>query len=229
MINSIINNFINELNNTLLKDHNKLTCRDIRNAYIYLTDNFKEYFGSKSNFSGFTELLLLKILEGWLISNETSLKVCAGGTLNGKRTYLDKYGNEKIKTQQSDIKIIDGNTIEYYFSVKAIKIPQKVKVDAGDLNSNIVTDYFRGTLNKDTEIPLALQDFNRIENVRHSEHDNFKAVTIFYNKPNNTNIDLLNKIKKDYSWYDFICLNDHEYENRLFIDVLTEKTSFNIK
>ena len=34
-----------------------------------------------------------------------------------------------------------GNKIEYYFSVKAIKIPQKVKVDAGDLNSSIVTDY----------------------------------------------------------------------------------------
>ncbi|WP_445490462.1 hypothetical protein [Niallia sp. 03133] len=223
MINSIINNFIYDLNTTLLKDHNKLTCKDIRNAYIYLTDNFKEYFGSKSNFSGFTELLLLKILEGWLLSNETCLKVTAGGTLNGKRTYIDKYGNERIKTQQSDIKLINGNNIEYYFSVKATKIPQKVKVDVGDLHSNIVTNYFQGILDKDTEIPLALQDFNRIENVRHSEHDNFKAVTIFFTRPNNTNIDLLNKIKKDYSWYNYICLNDTDYKDRVFIDVLNEK------
>ncbi|MEX6700183.1 hypothetical protein ABS315_11240 [Peribacillus frigoritolerans] len=225
MINSIINNFINDLNTTLLRDHNKLTCKDIRNTYIYLTDKFKEYFGSKSNLSGFTELLLLKILEGWLLSNETCLRVTAGGTLNGKRTYFDNYGNEKIKTQQSDFKLINGKTIEYYFSVKAIKIPQKVKVDGGDLNSNIVTNYFQGTLDKDTEIPLALQDFNRIENVRHSEHDNFKAVTIFFTRPNNSNIDLLNKIKKDYSWYDYICLNDSEYENKPFIAVLNERIS----
>lgn len=222
MINSIINNFINDLNSTLLRDHNKLTCNDIRKTYIYLTDNFKEYFGSKSNFSGFTELLLLKIIEGWLLSN-SYLKVSSGGTLNGKRTYFDKYGNEKIKTQQSDIKVLNGNTIEYYFSVKAIKIPQKVKVDVGDLNSNIVANYFQGSLDKDTEIPLALQDFNRIENVRHSEHDNFKAVTIFYSKPNGTNIDLLNKIKKDYSWYDYICLNDNNFADRIFINLLKEK------
>ncbi|PES67322.1 hypothetical protein CN507_13975 [Bacillus cereus] len=225
MINSIINKFIHDLNTTLLENHNKLTCKDIHNTFIYLTDNFKEYFGSKSNFSGFTELLLLKIFEGWLLSNDTCLEVSAGGTLNGKRTYFDKYGNEKIKTQQSDIKLMNGNNIEYYFSVKAIKIPQKVNVDAGDLNSNIVTNYFQGTLDKDTEIPLVLQDFNRIENVRHSEHDNFKAITIFYAKPNNTNIELLNKIKKDYSWYDYICLNASEYENKSFIDVLKEKTS----
>ncbi|PEL76183.1 hypothetical protein [Bacillus wiedmannii] len=223
MINLIINKFINDLNTKLLEDHNNLTCKDIRNAYIYLTDNFKEYFGSKSNFSGFTELLLLKILEGWILSNDTCLEVSAGGTLSGKRTYFDKYGNEKIKTQQSDIKLMKGNKIEYYFSVKAIKIPQKVKVDAGDLNSSIVTDYFKNSLDKETEIPLVLQDFNRIENVRHSEHENFKAVTIFFSKPNDINIDLLNKIKKKYSWYDYICLNDINYEKRVFIDVLNEK------
>ncbi|MCI3146186.1 hypothetical protein C5137_07575 [Bacillus cereus] len=223
MINSIINNFINDLNTTLLRDHKKFTCKEIRNTYMYLTDNFKAYFGSKSNYSGFTELLLLKVLEGWLLSNDSCLEVSAGGTLSGKRTYFDKYGNEKIKTQQSDIKIMNGNIIEYYFSVKAIKIHQKVKVDAGDLNSNIVSNYFKGTLDKDTEILLTLQDFNRIENVRHGKHENFKAVTIFFSKPNNTNIDLLNKIKKDYSWYDYICLNDSEYENKLFIDVLTER------
>lgn len=118
---------------------------------------------------------------------------------------------------------MNGNSIEYYFLVKAIKIPQLVKVDAGDLNSDIVSGYFKGTLNKDTKIPLALQDFNRIENVRHSEHDNFEAITVFYSKPNNTNIELLNKIKKDYSSYDYICLNDSEYESRPFIDVLREK------
>ena len=183
MINLIINKFINDLNTKLLEDHNNLTCKDIRNAYIYLTDNFKEYFGSKSNFSGFTELLLLKILEGWILSHDTCLEVSAGGTLSGKRTYFDKYGNEKIKTQQSDIKLMKGNKIEYYFSVKAIKIPQKVKVDAGDLNSSIVTDYSKNSLDKETEIPLVLQDFNRIENVRHSEHENFKAVTIFFQNP----------------------------------------------
>ncbi|HDR4695879.1 hypothetical protein ABR775_11440 [Bacillus cereus] len=225
MINSIINKFINDLNTTLLEDHNKLTCKDIRNTYMYLTDNFKAYFGSKSNYSGFTELLLLKILEGWLLSNDSCLEVSAGGTLSGKRTYFDKYGNEKIKTQQSDIKLMSGNIIEYYFSVKAIKINQLVKVDAGDLNSDIVSGYFKGTLNKDTEIPLALQDFNRIENVRHANHINFKAVTIFFTRPNNSNIDLLNKIKKDYSWYDYICLNDSEYENTPFIDVLNERLS----
>jgi len=70
MISSIIKKFIDDLNTTLLKDHNKLTCKDIRNTYIYLTDSFKEYFGSKSNFSGFTGLLLIKILEGWLLSND---------------------------------------------------------------------------------------------------------------------------------------------------------------
>ncbi|WP_144466974.1 hypothetical protein [Bacillus toyonensis] len=153
MINSIINNFINDLNTTLLRDHKKFICKDIRNTYMYLTDNFKAYFGSKSNYSGFTELLLLKILEGWLLSNDSCLEVSAGGTLSGKRTYFDKYGNEKIKTQQSDIKLMNGKNIEYYFSVKAIKIPQKVKVDAGDLNSSIVTDYFKNSLDKETEIP----------------------------------------------------------------------------
>ena len=85
MINLIINKFINDLNTKLLEDHNNLTCKDIRNAYIYLTDNFKEYFGSKSNFSGFTELLLLKILEGWILSHDTCLEVSAGGTLSGKK------------------------------------------------------------------------------------------------------------------------------------------------
>lgn len=224
-MNLIINRFINDLNTNLLKDYNKLTCKEIRNAYIYLTDNFREYFGSRSNFSGFTELLVIKILEGWLRSDDSYLEVYAGGTLNGKRTYFDKHGNEKIKKQQSDIKLMNGNTIEYYFSIKAIKIPQKVKVDAGDLNSNIVTNYFQGTLNKDTEIPLVLQDFNRIENIRHSENDSFKAITIFYSRPNNTNLELLKKIKKDYYWYDYICLNDKEYENRPFIDVLSERIS----
>lgn len=225
MIDSIINRFINDLNTNLLKNYNKLTCKDIRNTYIYLTDNFKEYFGSRSNFSGFTELLVMKILEGWLKSGDSSLEVFAGGTLNGKRTYFDKYGNEKIKKQQSDIKLINGDTVEYYFSIKAINIPQKVKVDAGDLNSNIVTNYFRGTLNKDTEIPLVLQDFNRIENIRHSKNGSFKAITIFYSRPNNTNLELLKKIKKDYYWYNYICLNDNEYENRTLIDVLSERIS----
>lgn len=58
MINSIIINFINDLNTTLLRGYKKLSCKDIRNTYTYLTDKFKEYFGSKSNLSGFTELLL---------------------------------------------------------------------------------------------------------------------------------------------------------------------------
>lgn len=88
MINSIINNFINDLNNTLLRGYNKFTCKDIRNTYIYLTDNFKTYFGSKSNYSGFTELLLLKILERWLLSNDSCLEVSAGGTLSGKKNIL---------------------------------------------------------------------------------------------------------------------------------------------
>ncbi len=222
MINSIINTFIDDLNTTLLKDHNKFTCKEIRHAYIYLTDTFKEHFGSKSNFSGFSELLLFKILEGWLLTSDTGLKVSAGGTLNGKRTYYDKYGNTKVKSQQSDIKLMNGNIIEYYFSVKAVKIPQKVRVDAGDLNSNIVSNYFQGNLAKDTEIPLALQDFNRIENVRHNRHDKFKAITIFYSKPNVTNIKLLDKIKEDCSWYNYICLDDSEYEDTPFIEVLNE-------
>lgn len=223
MIKNSVDNFIYQLDKELITQFDKATCKDIRNSYVYLTDKFKEYFGNKSNFSGFTELLIHKILEGWLLSNDIHLKVTSGGTLNGKRTYFDKKGNVKNKTQQSDIKLMNGNIIKYYISIKAIKIPQMVNVDSGDLNSNIVTDYFNELLNKDTEIPLVLQDFNRIENVRHSEHENFKALTIFFSKPNDKNINLLNKIKNDYSWYDYICLNDIDYQNRVFIDVINGK------
>ncbi|MEG3529147.1 hypothetical protein V4483_15585 [Bacillus paranthracis] len=223
MINRVVDTFISELDISLLEQYNKATCENIRSNYIYLTDNFKKTFGSKSNFSGFTELLIFKVIEGWLKNDNLNLKVAAGGTLAGKRTYFDKKGNEKIKTQQSDIKIMDGDVIKSYISVKAITIPQKVKVDAGDMNSEIVTKYFEQPLNEKTEIPLVLQDFNRIENVRHSKHSNFNAVTIFYSKPNESNIDYLRKIKKDFNWYNYIFLNEKEYENKLFIEVLKEK------
>lgn len=231
-----LDSFLIQLDSYIAQTNDKITCQEIFQIQSEITERISRYSKSKSNFTGFSEMLIYQSISYYFLNEikNGEIKIEAGKKYLGKRSLFKKVKRiyvetEEPKPQYPDITIEKDKKIFLLLSIK--KQIGYIDSKPEDIYSSTVKELLLrdikwkekvGNLNIGDKIPLPIQDINRIENL-YEKCGYFKAVTIYYNKPTKDNIEWLNRIKEKYLWYDYISLQDDGEKS--FIDLLDKKVN----
>lgn len=200
MVAGYFRRFLMEIETTFAS-HPNITAHELYEMKESIADELKMFSRSKANFSGFSELLIMRFL-----AVHRGKDLFVGKRYAGKRISAKKPGEQK--TQCPDITIEAGGTIQFLYSVKTGG--GKVKADSDDVKSAYVEHLLQRKPKASESIPLLIQDANRVENL-HGVCGLFKAQTILFQRPTEENMECIPAISKASPWHTFLILeNNHQ-------------------